>query len=194
MPISDPLLFSQMVAVAAVDRRSPLTEALGLERTDLGRLLRRYLPDRLSLLADLPAAANRGADALEEPDLRAYLLEHRAGRGEEEGWLAAIIARRSLQPNHLWQDLGLADRGELSWLFKRHFPELAARNRFDMKWKKFFYRALCEREGVPICKAPNCTVCDDAALCFAPEAGSRLSGAWPLVASTGAAAPRAYGP
>jgi len=38
-----------------------------------------------------------------------------------------------------------------------------------MRWKKFFYRTLCERDGVLLCKAPNCEVCEDYALCFVPE-------------------------
>ena len=73
------------------------------------------------------------------------------------------------------QDLGLADRTELNTLFQRHFPELVRLNRSNMKWKKFFYRQLCEREGIPVCKAPNCAVCADTALCFGPEAGEPLS-------------------
>ena len=179
MRIGDPLLFSRMITIAAAESEHLLTEALGLDRSPLERMARRHVPALLPTLATLPPDAGRGADALEEPDLRAYLLEHRAGHSEEEEWLAAIVARRSLRPNHLWQDLGLADRGELTWLFKRHFPELVAKNRFDMKWKKFFYRALCERDGIPICKAPNCEVCDDAVSCFAPEIGSMLPKAPP---------------
>ena len=30
---------------------------------------------------------------------------------------------------------------------------------------------LCERAGVPICKAPHCADCCDRALCFGPEEG-----------------------
>jgi nitrogen fixation protein NifQ len=44
-----------------------------------------------------------------------------------------------------------------------------------MKWKKFFYRQLCEREGIPVCNAPNCAVCADMALCFGPESGEPLA-------------------
>jgi nitrogen fixation protein NifQ len=187
MQIGDPLLFRRMVAMAATESPQPLTEALGLDRGSLERLLRRYLPGHLAMLESLPAGAGPGPDALEEPDLRAYLLECRAGRGEEEEWLAAIVARRSLKSNHLWQDLGLADRGELGALFGKHFPELVVRNRLDMKWKKFFYRALCERDGVPVCKAPNCAVCSDAVACFAPETGARL----PVVSLLGMPSPAA---
>jgi nitrogen fixation protein NifQ len=70
--------------------------------------------------------------------------------------------------------LGLADRGELNALFRRHFPSLVRSNRTDMKWKKFLYRQLCEREGIPVCKAPTCDACADHPLCFGPEAGEPL--------------------
>ncbi|MGZ9034608.1 MAG: nitrogen fixation protein NifQ, partial [Rhodospirillales bacterium] len=113
--------------------------------------------------------------ALEEPDLRALLLEHRSRGAVEEAWLAAIVARRSLGANHLWQDLGLFSRDDLSRLLMRHFRPLAVRNSSDMKWKKFFYRALCERDGVVVCKAPNCAICDDVSLCFGGEAGEPLT-------------------
>ncbi len=190
MSPSDRNLFQSIVALAATERDRPLTEALGLDRATLGRLLRRHLPERLALLATLPADAGAGTEALEEPDLRDYLLECRAGRSREELWLAAIVARRSLGANHLWQDLGLGSRDELQHLFRRHFPELVARNRADMKWKKFFYRELCQRDGVPICKAPNCCVCIDVAICFGPETGAPLrslaavvgTAGWPVVA------------
>jgi len=170
MQATDRTLFQRIVAIAALEAR-PLTEALGLSRSQLDRLAARHLP-----VLSVPSAPDDGPgpDALEEPDLREYLLECRAGRGEEEEWLAAIVARRSLLANHLWQDLGLADRSQLTTLFQRHFPELARRNRADMKWKKFFYRQLCQREGIPVCKAPNCQVCADAALCFGPETGEPL--------------------
>jgi len=170
MQTPDRVLFGRIIALAAAEAR-PLTEALGLSRGQLERLFRRYRPGRPLAL---PADAGPGPDALEEPDLRAYLLECRAGRGEEEEWLAAIVARRSLEPNHLWQDLGMTGRDDLNTLFRRHFPELARRNRSDMKWKKFFYRQLCEREGIPVCKAPTCDLCADAPVCFGPETGEAL--------------------
>ena len=67
------------------------------------------------------------------------------------------------------QDLGLTSRSDLSGLMRRHFVGLAEMNNRDMKWKKFFYRELCQREGVLICKSPNCEVCADAIHCFGPE-------------------------
>jgi nitrogen fixation protein NifQ len=38
-----------------------------------------------------------------------------------------------------------------------------------MKWKKFFYRQLCLREEILICKSPTCADCCDQAKCFGPE-------------------------
>ena len=167
----DPHLFGRIVDLAARDAR-PLTQALGLERAALTRLIEKHLPERAALLAD--PADGTGEDALEEEDLRALLLEHRASDAEEPVWLAAIVARRSLEPNHLWQDLGFASRDELGAMFRRHFPSLVALNSGDMKWKKFFYRQLCSREGFLLCKAPHCEKCDDHAACFDGEKGAPL--------------------
>ena len=61
-------------------------------------------------------------------------------------------------PDHLWQDLGLPARGELTALMRRNFPTLAARNVKDMKWKRFLYKQLCEAEGIYTCRAPSCQV------------------------------------
>ncbi len=88
--------------------------------------------------------------------------------------LAAMIARRAMRPNHLWQDLGLRNRGELSTLMGRHFTSLARRNVNDMKWKKFLYRMICRDEGFRLCTAPSCAECGDFAVCFGDESGESL--------------------
>ncbi|WP_109119566.1 nitrogen fixation protein NifQ [Azospirillum sp. TSO22-1] len=174
-------LFGRIVDLAAHDAR-PLTQALGLGRTDLAGLLGTHLPERAALLEGLDEDTGpngAGEDALEEGDLRALLLEHRAGDGPEPVWLAAIVARRSLEANHLWQDMGFANRGELGAMFRRHFPSLVDLNSGDMKWKKFFYRQLCAREGFLLCKSPHCERCDDYAACFDGEKGAPLRAAAP---------------
>ena len=172
---TDAVLYGYSVAIATKDVGRPLTEALGLTWPELARLLCRFLPDRLALLDTVPSHAGTGEDALEEPDIRAYLLECRAGRDDEaEHWWAAIVARRSLGPNHLWQDLGFTDRSMLNLMLRRHFPELVRRNDRDMKWKKFLYRELCQREGIVICKSPVCDLCSDFEACFGGEPGEPL--------------------
>lgn len=168
-------VFACVLALAASDPDRPLSEALGLSGTSLRALLAAHFPAAMPTLIEVPAEAHAGEDALEEPDLRALLIEFGTRGAVEETWLAAIVARRSLGANHLWQDMGLTARSDLSALLNRHFRPLAERNVADMKWKKFFYRQLCEREGVVVCKAPNCAVCTDVALCFGGESGEPLA-------------------
>ena len=69
-------------------------------------------------------------------------------------------------PNHLWEDLGLGSRDQLNALMQEHFSSLKAINTHNMRWKKFFYRTLCERAEVLICKSPHCKQCEDHPLCF----------------------------
>lgn len=167
-------VFACAVAVAIKETSRPLTHALGLDRATLARVCERYFPHAAAAL-DALAVADAGADAIEEPDFRDLLVGNRTRGIEEEAWMAAVIARRSLLANHLWQDLGLFSRGELSALLLRYFAPLASQNTQDMKWKKFFYRELCRREGVFVCKAPNCTVCSDYEHCFGEEDGAPLT-------------------
>ncbi|MFZ3118415.1 MAG: nitrogen fixation protein NifQ [Variovorax sp.] len=108
----------------------------------------------------------------EVDDLMALLREHadpQAGSAEDIESVAYAIALASLGDNHLWQDMQLPSRGELSALISRWFPRLAQRNTHDMKWKKFLYKQLCEREEINVCKSPSCGVCSDHAMCFGPE-------------------------
>ncbi|MFO1157199.1 MAG: nitrogen fixation protein NifQ [Rhodospirillales bacterium] len=51
--------------------------------------------------------------------------------------------------------MGLLSRSDVSRLLHRPFEPLAQRNNRDMKWKKFFYRELCLRDNILICKAPS---------------------------------------
>ncbi len=43
-----------------------------------------------------------------------------------------------------------------------------------MKWKKYFYRRLCELEGFTLCTAPSCRECCDFDRCFGAEHGESL--------------------
>ncbi|MCR6632524.1 MAG: nitrogen fixation protein NifQ [Magnetospirillum sp.] len=161
-------VFACILAKGASEAPRPLGRAVGLGRAELERLLARFFPAARWLLDG--AGEDAGEDALEEPDLRRLLVGNATRPGAEEaGWLAAMVARRSLEADHLWQDLGLTRRADLSGLLNRHFAPLAARNIRDMKWKKFFYRQMCEDEGVSICKSPVCDTCTDFAKCYGPE-------------------------
>jgi len=118
--------------------------------------------------------ARRATRDDEVDDVFTLLVAHAdlaAGPREELERVALTVAVASLGDQHLWQDLGLASRAELSALMRHWFPALVAKNDRDMKWKKFLYRQLCEREQVLICKSPTCAACSDFDFCFGPETG-----------------------
>ena len=126
-----------------------------------------------ALPGTLPQVAmRRAARGDEVADLMALLLDHADPvRGDQAQCraVAEMVALACLGDNHLWQDLQLASRNELSALMRHWFPALVAKNHADMKWKKFLYRQLCEREEILICKSPSCAVCTDRPICFGPE-------------------------
>ncbi len=113
----------------------------------------------------------RGAD---EASLLVLLTGHVSTGSAYEILLAGMVARRAQHPNHLWQDLGLRHRGELSALMAEHFTPLARRNRSDMKWKKFFFRTICREGEYTLCTAPSCGECCDFDHCFSEETGESL--------------------
>jgi nitrogen fixation protein NifQ len=174
----------QRLMAGAADPADPVTLAfggvlarfpiLGLSVPTLERLLRRYFPRSTGLGAVASGANSAGCSALpadEFEDLRTLLMAHGGNDDEETQWLACTVATACLGDNHLWQDMGLPDRDTLSLLLKRHFTTLYEKNTGNMKWKKFFYKQLCEQAEVNLCKAPSCKVCADYALCFGPEVG-----------------------
>ncbi len=112
----------------------------------------------------------KGADRQEEyGDILMLLLDHCGGCGCAEEEMARRVAASCLGENHLWEDMGLESREELSELIKRHFRPLFEKNTGGMKWKKFFYKQVCEREGFHMCKSPSCGVCADYNNCFEAE-------------------------
>ena len=82
--------------------------------------------------------------------------------------MAHVVAAGCMSADHLWHDLGLWSRTDLTGLMRRNFPALAALNARDMKWKRFLYKRLCEAEGIYSCRAPSCEACTDYAACFGP--------------------------
>lgn len=137
---------------------------LGIGSADFTELCQKHFPGaRLSLVP------RTGQPIPEWDDLLKLLLEHRAGEFRSEILIARIVATACTGSDHLWQDLGLGSRDELSRLMWLNFPALARANTGDMKWKKFLYRQMCAREGIYVCPAPSCGVCADYAKCFGPE-------------------------
>jgi nitrogen fixation protein NifQ len=159
-------LFAQLIAsqIAGIGALPP---GLGLDEEVFAALLSRHFPS-MQLVVRRTASASDERE-LEHEDVRALILEHRANLDVSEVWMAEIVTTACMANDHLWQDLGLWSRKYLSQLMTENFPALAAKNTKDMKWKKFLYKQLCEKEEIRVCRAPSCEVCADYAKCFGPE-------------------------
>jgi nitrogen fixation protein NifQ len=166
-------VFACVIAIGLLDsieNRTCLGRAVGLNRDELAALARDWLPGALVWI-DISTLPETSPFDDEEEQLRHLLQSHQADSRPEALWLTSMIARRSMSANHLWQDLGLLDRTELNRLMSERYPGLASRNVSNMKWKKFFYRMLCEMEGFSLCTAPTCHECNDFDACFGEETG-----------------------
>jgi len=159
-------LFAQMIASQSTGMGA-LPPGLGLDEADFSALLARHYHG-IKLIVNLKQSIV-DPRALERDDVLALLLEYRAGNDISEQWMAKIVTAACIASDHLWQDLGLWSRDYLSRLMTQNFPALAAKNIHDMKWKKFLYKQLCEREGINACRAPSCEYCVDYLKCFGPE-------------------------
>lgn len=164
--------YAWVIATYCDQRSSPFVPALGLHYVSFAKLLvslfPHFIPPQNWLAAQQAAVGTNGV--LDEfQDLLQLLLDHRAVDDEHHRNVAHLVAAACMGGDHLWQDLGLPDRKALSLLLSGHFPALAAKNTGDMKWKKFLYKQLCEREGINACKSPSCAACCDYTKCFGPE-------------------------
>ncbi len=105
----------------------------------------------------------------EHEDLRELFIADQSEGVEDTVLMADILTAGCMGGDHLWQDMGFWSRNDLSAFIQHAFAPLAEKNIHDMKWKKFFYKQLCNQEGVYTCRAPSCQVCADYRECFGPE-------------------------
>jgi nitrogen fixation protein NifQ len=157
------MLASQVAGMGAMPRY------LGLTRVEFTSLMQHHFPgvelgqfDHYGKILD----PERGD---EHAELRELFISHANADPRINEWLADILIAGCMGGDHLWQDLGLWSRKDLTALIRAAFAPLADKNVNDMKWKKFFYKQLCIQEGVYTCRAPSCEVCADYAECFGPE-------------------------
>jgi nitrogen fixation protein NifQ len=148
---------------------SVLPDYLGLECHEFTALKNQYFADY-----PLPECAPSGKSVdfsrmLERQDLINLLKHYVNSEVIDTDWMIGLLVAGCLGDDHLWQDLGLWSRAQLTALLNYNFPELAARNTQDMKWKKFIYKQLCEAEGLYLCRAPSCNVCVDYQRCYGSE-------------------------
>ena len=149
--------------------QSVLPDYMGLEPEQFQRLKNSYFQDDT-----LPEQAPSGHcidfnRMLEKEDLINLLTRYSRTNTLEMNWLISILVASCLGDDHLWQDMGLWSRAQLTALLNYNFPELAAKNTQNMKWKKFLYKQLCEEEGLYVCRAPSCNVCIDYQKCYGAE-------------------------
>ncbi len=151
-------------------RGGGLTTALGLTGSELDELVSRHFP--ILSTAVLPYTSSDGvARDDEEMMVLDLLMRHMPTITPYGRWVAAIVARRAMEPDHLWQALGLFERAELRRLLETGFAPLAAKNTQNMRWKRFFYREVCASEGFAMCTVPDCRACISFAECFGDESG-----------------------
>lgn len=79
---------------------------------------------------------------------------------------AAAVACGCFGHRHLWQDLGLSGRPEVTALLQAYFPGLVALNSRHLKWKRFLFMRLGEWLGQPGLQPPHCGGCDQYATCY----------------------------
>lgn len=142
---------------------------LGLGKEQFGHMMRHHFPSiELEQFSHYGQMLDKERSE-EHDELRALFLSHASATPQVNDWVADILVAGCMGGNHLWQDLGLWSRKDLTALIRVAFVSLADKNVHDMKWKKFFYKQLCIQEGVYTCRAPSCQVCADYAECFGPE-------------------------
>lgn len=146
-----------------------LPDWLGMDEGRFNSLLRRHFPGTSPSSLVNPGRLPDHGRLDEMADLRRLLLANRSRGSETEAMVAEIVVAACMGGNHLWEDLGLWCRADLSRLMHTLFEPLASCNDRDMKWKKFLYKQLCETEGIYTCRSPSCEVCADFTNCFGPE-------------------------
>lgn len=148
---------------------SGLPQRLGLSKDAMESMLANHFncDSRLLELPDGEELDDRRQDEFRE--VYDLLMRNRAGQSQTEEWIARIISAGCQASDHLWQDLGLWERKDLSRMMLHNFPVLAEKNDKNMKWKKFIYKQLCITEGIYTCRSPSCEVCADYNDCFGPE-------------------------
>ena len=164
-------LFACLLTVAGREPHDTAT-ALGLQKDELADLQRYFFPEW-----DAAAASSMIVPATEtfpevNNDVRDLLRSHTSVNDDSPPvslWLSKILAARAALPGHLWIAMGLFERPQLSASIRRHLPTVFATNDKNMRWKRFFFKQVCDINGGSLCKTPNCGECSDYAICFAED-------------------------
>lgn len=163
---SNSRFLAQVLASWRPDGLLPASLGLGVERFQA--LVSRHFPT-LCINPWLVASHKPDERRLQERRDVVRLLLDLSSHGEAEvdrlDW-SEIIAQGCMGNGHLYHDLGFANRDMLNQLMATYFAPLKKLNHRNMKWKKFIYRQLCQREGIYVCRSPSCASCVDFRTCF----------------------------
>lgn len=145
------------------------TWTLGLPQTELLAMLHHCFPE-LDPIEAMPAPQYDHLLRQQPADLAALatlMLHHRSPSVEatQAYWLAQAISAACFGERHLWEDLGLGQRADVSRLLKHHFGSLYTRNTHNLRWKRFLFAELGALRGHGDLLPPGCADCDDKALC-----------------------------
>lgn len=162
-------LFASLLAANATPER---LARLGLSGAALAALLRRHflpVPDGWQALASTlptPAWASHAVFVVEMKKMmrrRADPILHPVDAAD----MATILATACLRPDHLWRDLGLTGRDDVTALLTHFFPTLVAENTANLRWKRFLAEACAHAYGRAPAPAPGCPGCEAYGECYA---------------------------
>jgi|APMI01.1.fsa_nt_gi nitrogen fixation protein NifQ len=113
---------------------------------------------------DLPAVGAGAPPLL--PQIHGLLMTERAFPDDAHARLADWFASASMGSHHLWQDLGVQARPEVSRLLSLAFPALFASNTHNLRWKRHLFLSLGQSLGQPGLRPPKCDHCEDFEVCM----------------------------
>ncbi|ADG18004.1 NifQ family protein [Paraburkholderia atlantica] len=160
---ADTRLFAKLIA--ARDARNELA-LLGLQADAWRALLARHFVRARIPALPLPVVPSEHANFVHA--LHTLLVANASStvHPDDAHCLATIIAHACLRPDHLWRDLGLAGRDDVTWMLTRYFPTLVERNVDNLRWKKFLAAQCAISLGRKPGPAPGCPGCEDYGYCF----------------------------
>lgn len=161
----DAWLFARLVAAREVRGELPLLGLSGAQFEALGARHFVCAVTNVALHAHVMTDASHAAFATAMHDLLVTLAAPQAN-SDDVRCLAAIIAHACLRPDHLWRDLGLRGRDDVTCMLERFFPQVVARNVEGLRWKKLLARELALASGATPGPAPGCPGCEDFSFCF----------------------------
>lgn len=118
-----------------------------------------------------------------------FLLERRAIKDSSHARVAGWLASACMGGHHLWQDLGLRERPQVTRLMHLAFPALHDANARNLRWKRHLFLCLGEALGRPGLRPPKCDDCGDFAVCMGADAPAAMRVVATITARTEGSAP-----